>query len=149
MQLPRWLTCVLVALLTLGGCASDVTIDGEDPDATGDDDNEHDILLRDPETPDRWVFAVATTVGQVARTACSTAGVRPLSEQLLAEVECLRPGTLARIDNIANVSLGAGALPKLNAAAATGLRNAVAGGGTMSISSSTRATAQQYVLYYW
>jgi hypothetical protein len=75
--------------------------------------------------------------------------VRPLAEQLLAEVECLRPGTLSRIDNIANVSLGAGALPKLNSAAATALRNTVAGGGTMSISSSTRATAQQYVLYYW
>ncbi len=139
---------------TLIGACTDVTVDdgigtGDDPGDEHGDDGDHDILLADPDAPDRWLFAATTTVGQVARTACSTAGVRPLAEQLLAEVECLRPGTLARIDNIANVSLGSGALPKLNAGAATALRNTVAGGGTMSISSSTRATVQQYVLYYW
>jgi hypothetical protein len=140
-----------LVLVMLAGCATDVTVDdGTGPDATSEDDlNEQDILLRDPDLPDRWLFAGNTTVGQVARTACSTAGVRALSEQLLAEVECLRPGTLSRIDTIANVSLGAGALPKLNSAAATALRGAVSAGGTMSISSSTRATAQQFVLYYW
>lgn len=148
MLLPRRAVLVLAAAIAAGSCTTDVTID-EDTDAHDHDDGEHDILLRDPEIPDRWTFAGATTVGQVARTACSTAGVRALSLQLLAEVECLRPGTLSRIDNIANVNLGAGALPKLNAGAATQLRNAVSGGGTMSISSSTRATAQQYVLYYW
>ena len=139
-------------LVMLAGCATDVTVEDE-TDAPGHDEDEehveHDVFLRDPDVPDRFLFAANTTVGQVARTACSTAGVRPLSEQLLAEVECLRPGTLSRIDNIANVSLGAGALPKMNSAAATALRNTVAGGGTMSVSSTTRATAQQYVLYYW
>ncbi len=141
----------MVVALVVAGCATDVIVDDgtTDPDSHDEDDGEHDILLSDPDVPDRWLFVAATTVGQVARTACSTAGVRPLSEQLLTEVECLRPGTLARIDNIANVSLGAGALPKLNAGAATALRNAVAGAGTLAISSSTRATAQQYVLYHW
>ncbi len=138
----------VLALLLASACTSDVTIEDGDADAH-EDDGEHDILLRNPDVPDRWLFAAGSTVGQVARTACSTAGVRPLSEQLLAEVECLRPGTMARIDNIANVSLGTGALPRMNAAAASALRAAVSGGGTLSISSSTRATAQQYVLYYW
>ncbi len=153
-SLARGHLVLATALALLAAC--DVTVDAgssvdaDDHDHADDEhDHEHDVLSRDPELPDRWVYAATTTVGQVARTACSTAGVRPLSEQLLAEVECLRPGTLARIDNIANVNLGAGALPKLNAGAATALRNAVAGGGTMGISSSTRATAQQYVLYYW
>jgi hypothetical protein len=145
---------VALVMLSLVACASDVTVeDGTDLDAEDVDDAEegvvHEVFLRDPDLPDRFLFAGNQTVGQVARTACSTAGVRPLSEQLLAEVECLRPGTLSRIDNIANVSLGAGALPKLNSAAATALRNTVAGGGTMNLSSSTRATAQQYVLHYW
>ena len=119
-------------------------------DASDDEDIDHDVLLRDPDIPDRHSFRAAATVGMVARTACSTAGVRPLAEQLLAEVECQRPGTLARIDDIPNVSLGAGALPKLNLGGASALRQAVSGGGgTLAISSSTRATAQQYVLRYW
>lgn len=143
---------MLSLVAAVAACATDVVVDdGSQTDAEDGVEEEvvHDVFLRDPDIPDRFLFAANQTVGQVARTACSTAGVRPLSEQLLAEVECLRPGTLSRIDNIANVSLGAGALPKLNSAAATALRNTVAGGGTMSISSSTRATAQQYVLYYW
>lgn len=138
----------MIAALVLGACATDVTVD-DGTDAMDEDDGEQDILLRDPDLPDRWLFAAGATVGQVARTACSTAGVRALSLQLLAEVECLRPGTLARIDNIANVSLGAGALPRLNAGAASALRGAASSGGTLSLSSATRATAQQYVLYYW
>jgi hypothetical protein len=133
-----------ILVVVMSGSCVDVLVDG--PDA---EDVPHDVFLRDPDIPDRHVARAGQTVGMVARTACSTAGVRPLAEQLLVEVECLRPGTLARIDDIPNVSLGAGALPKLNLGGANALRQAVSGGGTMSISSSTRATAQQYVLYYW
>jgi hypothetical protein len=63
-------------------------------------------------------------------------------------VNCLRPGTLTSIASIPGVSLGAGALPQLNVGAARALA-AATGGSAISISSTTRATAQQYVLYYW
>lgn len=107
------------------------------------------VLLADPDVPEAgFQVTAATTVGTVARTACSTAATRGISLQMLGEVECLRPGTLKRIDNIANVSLGAGALPRLNAAAADRLRT-VAASGAISLSSATRSTAQQFVLYYW
>lgn len=110
---------------------------------------EENVLLADPDAPETGFQPLAAaTVGSVARTACSTAATRGLSLQMLGEVECLRPGTMKRIDNIANVSLGAGALPRLNAAAADRLRTA-ASAGAISLSSAARSTAQQYVLYYW
>ena len=51
-------------------------------------------------TADDDVPRAALTVDEVARTQCSAAAVRPLSDQLLAEVACLRPGVLAAIDDI-------------------------------------------------
>ena len=136
---------VALGFLALAACTTDVTVDGVDPDA---DDGDEDIFLSDPDLPDRNLFAAGATVGDVARTACSTAGVKPLATQLLAEVNCLRPDTLTSIGTMPGVSLGAGALPELNVGAARALRTAT-NGASISISSSTRATAQQYVLYYW
>lgn len=110
---------------------------------------EENVLLADPDAPDDSVQPLAAaTVGSIARTACTTAGTRGLSMQMLGEVECLRPGTLRRIDNIPGVSLSSGALPRLNAAAAGRLRTA-ASQGALSLSSAARSTAQQFVLYYW
>jgi D-alanyl-D-alanine carboxypeptidase len=116
-------------------------------------DGEENVLLADPDAPDGAADGAlqplaATTVGAVARTACTTAATRGISLQMLGEVECLRPGTLKRIDNLPGVSLSASALPRLNAAAASALRSA-ASAGALSLSSATRSTAQQFVLYYW
>lgn len=135
---------VALGFLALTACTTDVTVDGIDSDGGEDED----IFLSDPDLPDRNLFAAGATVGDVARTACSTAGVKPLATQLLAEVNCLRPDTLTSIGAMPGVSLGAGALPELNAGAARALRTAT-NGAAISISSTTRATAQQYVLYYW
>lgn len=135
---------VALGFLALTACTTDVTVDGIEPDH----DEGENILHSDPDLPDRNLFAAGATVGDVARTACSTAGVKPLATQLLAEVNCLRPDTLTSIGTMPGVSLGAGALPELNAGAARALRNAT-NGAAISISSTTRATAQQYVLYYW
>jgi D-alanyl-D-alanine carboxypeptidase len=88
------------------------------------------------------------TVGEIARTSCGTAAVKPLSEQLLAEVNCLRPGALIAIDSIPGVNLSLLALPQLNTRAAQALRAAL-GDDAIGILSATRATAQQYVLHYW
>ncbi len=146
---------VLVSLLlasTLAACATDVTVDGSDVDAEVDDpdayEGEENVLLADPDVPDRFVFAGATTVGAIARTACSTAGAAALSEQLLAEVECMRPGTLTSIAGVPGLRLNPGVLSQLNRGAAGALRAAVAG-SSLALNSATRSTAQQYILYYW
>ena len=146
---------VLVSLLlasTLAACATDVTVDGRDVDAEVDDpdayDGEENVLLADPDVPDRFVFAGGTTVGAIARTACSTAGAAALSEQLLAEVECMRPGTLTSIAGVPGLRLNPGMLSQLNRGAAGALRAAVAG-SSLALNSATRSTAQQYILHYW
>jgi hypothetical protein len=148
----------LVPFLVSAGCWAEAD-DGEVGGGDGIDpligtlvdtyDGEANVLLGDPDAPDGNLAMLAgTTVGTLARTACTTAGARGLSLQMLGEVECLRPGTLKRIDNISGVSLSSSVLPRLNAAAADHLRTAAAG-GAISLSSATRSTAQQFILYYW
>ncbi|GAB4216278.1 MAG: hypothetical protein OHK0013_42600 [Sandaracinaceae bacterium] len=86
----------------------------------------------------------------VAGGGCSTAIVRPLSEQLIAEVECLEPGTMARIDGIPGLALTSTALPWLQVPAAGGLADAIADmGGTLSVNSTLRTLPQQLLLYRW
>ncbi|MBP8807927.1 MAG: M15 family metallopeptidase [Kofleriaceae bacterium] len=88
------------------------------------------------------------TVAEVARTQCTAVAVRPLSDQVLAEMMCLRPGALAAIDDLPGVALGANASPVLNAAAARALR-AAADGSPLWLYSTTRTVAQQYVYHAW
>lgn len=153
MRSPARALALAVLSFVLAGvaaaCATDVSVDGadavDDPDGY---DGEQDELLSNPDLPDRFVFAAGTTVGAIARAACSTSGAAALSEQLLAEVECMRPGTLASIAHVSGLHLGPGVLSKLNRGATGALRDAVAG-SSLTLNSATRSTAQQYILYYW
>ena len=45
------------------------------------------------------------TVEAAVSTSCTTSVVRGLAEQLVEEIECIKPGTLTRIDGIANLSI--------------------------------------------
>lgn len=86
----------------------------------------------------------------VAGGGCSTAIVRPLSEQLIEELECLAPGTMARIDGIPGLELGSAALPWLQTPAADGLASAIEDGpGSLSVNSTLRTLPQQLMLYRW
>ena len=149
------LLLVSLALAALAACTTDVGVDGADgsdavdePDDPSAYDGEQDELLSNPDLPDRFVFSAGTTVGAIARTACSTSGAAALSEQLLAEVECMRPGTLASIAHVPGLHLAPGMLSKLNKGATSALRDAVAG-SSLTLNSALRSTAQQYILYYW
>ena len=91
------------------------------------------------------------TISEAAASGgCSTAVVRALSDQLVEEINCLAPGTMARIDGIAGLDLGSAALPWIQAPAATGLRAAIADrGATLSVNSTLRTLPQQLLLYRW
>ncbi|HSO33245.1 MAG TPA: M15 family metallopeptidase [Labilithrix sp.] len=90
--------------------------------------------------------SVTTAVAQ----SCTTTAVKGLSTQLVEEVQCLRPGTLMRIDKTAGLSLGTAVFPYLQAGAAKSLIAAQkARGTTMSINSALRTLPQQYLLYRW
>ncbi len=109
----------------------------------------HDEVYAEHEDDPSVMFAPSQTVGVAATTgACTTSVVRGLAEQLITEVECLRPGTMARIDGIAGVGLASATFPYLQQPAADALRRAAAV-RSISLNSALRTVVQQYVLYTW
>lgn len=77
---------------------------------------------------------------------CSTAGVRELDLQLIAEMNRLQPGVFSSFDN-SLIALGAGAHDSLQAAAAKALQRAVQKRGVkLQVNSAYRTIAQQFVL---
>lgn len=89
------------------------------------------------------------TVNEVAAQACSTAVVRGLSDQLMAEIELLRPGTVASIEDVPGIEAGPGTLPYLQKPAVDALRKVTARGNTIQLNSALRSLAQQYLLHRW
>ncbi|MEW5851739.1 MAG: MopE-related protein [Myxococcota bacterium] len=82
-------------------------------------------------------------------TGCSTSIVAGLSEQLIEEINCLRPDTLANYSG-SGVSNGSAVWPYLQTAAKNALRQAINDrNDTISINSALRTLAQQYLLYRW
>lgn len=81
---------------------------------------------------------------------CSTAGVRQLDLQLIAQIQKLAPGLLIDFSHLP-VNLGAGCHPYLQAPAVKALERAIALRGVkMTINSAYRTLAQQAVLYaHW
>lgn len=113
-----------------------VLIDGED--------GPHEVPIESA------IFAVGLTVAQAVDASCSTSIVAGLSDQLIAELQCLRPGTVESIRGIGNVSLGSAASQWMQAPAARALRRAAGRrSATLFINSSLRSLPQQYLLYQW
>jgi hypothetical protein len=80
---------------------------------------------------------------------CSTSIVRGLAQQLIDEVNCIRPGTLVSFADLPMQPEPA-VWPYLQAPAVEGLRRVVeARGGEFPISSALRTLPQQYLLYRW
>lgn len=102
------------------------------------------------EDPDLGTSSDALSVGGAVGSRCATSAVRGLSEQLIEELNCMRPGMMASIDGISGVTLGSSAFPYLQSEAAAALRRAVSRrGGSMTINSGLRTLPQQYLLYRW
>lgn len=101
-----------------------------------------------------WAEYMATatmdTVGGVAdSSACTTAAVRGLSDQIVAEMNCIKSGLMTNITGF-NVSLSsAAALPYLQNPAASALSRATSGRSRLSLNSTLRTVAQQWILYHW
>ncbi len=136
---------LLPLLLLIPACTTDVTIGPDDPFWA--DGYEHDEVGEEEEmlslsAPSQTVLAAATT------GACSTAVVRGLSEQLVEEIECMRPGTMGRIDGAPGITLGSSVFPFVQKPAAEALRGAAAV-RSLTVNSALRTTVQQFVLYTW
>ena len=81
---------------------------------------------------------------------CTTTSVKGLATQLVDEIQCLKPGSMASIANVPNTSLGSAVFPFLQAPAASALEQVAASRGTpLVINSGLRTLPQQYLLYRW
>ncbi|MEO1271017.1 MAG: hypothetical protein AAFX99_23250 [Myxococcota bacterium] len=92
------------------------------------------------------------TVGAlVTARQCSTGPSFRLNAQIAAEVNCIKPGAFAYIDDIPNVKLNHGANPLLQASAAEALRRvaATAPHAWLPVNSTWRSAVQQYILKRW
>ncbi len=141
LSLPRCLAFAFVFVSALAvGCG------GTDIDA---DDDHHD---GDEEPIGTTSSALVATdpVSAAVTQSCTTTAVKGLATQLVDEIQCLKPGSMKRIDNTAGLKLGAAVFPFLQTPAANALINAQkARGTTMSINSGLRTLPQQYLLYRW
>lgn len=81
---------------------------------------------------------------------CTTTSVKGLATQLVEEIQCMRPGTMDRIDTLKGANLQSAVFPYLQTKAAASLAQAIkARGVTMTINSALRTLPQQYLLYRW
>jgi hypothetical protein len=104
------------------------------------------------ETVDQGSDAVTGgTVAQARDNSCSTTSVKGLSEQIIAEGNCISAGAYAKIPSRGNLSLGSAVFPFLEKPARDQLVASLdAHKGThMTINSALRTIAQQYLLYSW
>ncbi len=82
---------------------------------------------------------------------CTTDAVRPLSEQIIAEANCIRPATYVHVDAGPRATFGDAVFPYLVESARDALVGALAGKkrDRLTVSSMLRTVAQQYLLYGW
>ena len=105
-----------------------------------------------PEPVDQESAELTATdpVSLAVSTSCTTLSVHGLSQQLVDEIQCLKPNTLESIANVSKVSLGSAVFPYLQQPAADTLSKVVAARGTtLTIDSALRTLPQQYLLYQW
>jgi hypothetical protein len=129
--------CGLVsAALSLAGCA--VAPPEQEPDTA------------DP-SGERGDAVVSGTVSDAVSTSCTTASVKPLSQQIIDEMTCMSPGTLAKVPDRPNLSLGDAVFPYLVAPARDALVKSLDAhpSTTMTVNSMFRTVAQQYLLSRW
>jgi len=90
------------------------------------------------------------TVEEAIDDGCTTSILRPLSEQLLLELNCIQPGAVAPIPADMYIDVG-NIFDFLQTPAGATLPTVVdlRPGVTMSMNSALRSLAQQYLLYRW
>jgi hypothetical protein len=134
-----WLPALaLTAMLPLGGAAL-----GCGADASDGEDIDPDVAAAESATG-------VVTVYTASRSGCSTNAVRGLSEQLVAELSCIKPDALEKIETSDLLSMEPEVLPYLQPAAARALRAAVTKyNKPVLINSALRTIPQQYMLRRW
>ncbi len=93
--------------------------------------------------------AALSVVSSITQS-CSTGVVDTLSQQLIDELNCLRPDVLERFDGNPKIQISDVVFPYLQKPAALALEKALSlKTGSMQITSALRTLPQQYLLYEW
>lgn len=95
--------------------------------------------------------AQAATVDEVLGTTCTTSSVKGLSEQIVAQSNCIAPGAFVAVPDQPNVTMGMTVFPYLEEPARDAFVAAAEAdpGTTLGVNSMLRTVAQQYLLYAW
>ena len=105
------------------------------------------VQIQENEVKVRLEESRTTSVMLKNYTSCSTAGLKGLDRQIIAEMNEIEPNCLVNFDDL-NVQLGAAAWPLLQLPAKKALARAIADRGRpMIINSGYRTIAQQQVLF--
>jgi MYXO-CTERM domain-containing protein len=92
------------------------------------------------------------SVAEAASSSCSTTSVKGLSEQIVAQANCIEPGAFVPLPGgLGNLSLGGAVFPYLEEPARDAFVDALEAhpGTSMTVNSMLRTVAQQYLLYRW
>ena len=104
----------------------------------------------DDDTLDTAEALTPGSVGSKILAGCSTRQVWGLTKQLVGELQCMKPGILASLEDVPGVELDEDAFPYLQAPAKTALAAAQRDlGETIHVNSALRTLPQQYLLYRW
>lgn len=133
----RWQTgaCSLIALCA-AGCGEAA------------DEFEDEINCTEP--VGQVAFALGT-VNDAVSNSCSTTSVWGLSEQIVAQMNCLIPGSMAPVPDRPNMTQSSSVFPFMQAPAVNSLIAALDSkpGSTLAVTSMFRTVAQQYLLWRW
>ena len=122
--------CATLTSASLAACAS------EDAPASDLGESQSALVPTDP-------------VSKAVAESCTTTSVKGLSVQLIAEIQCLQPGSFSEL-KIANTTMEPAVFPYLQTPAANALAKVAAGRNVkLGINSATRALPQQFLLYNW
>jgi hypothetical protein len=102
-------------------------------------------------TGDRGDAVGSGSVNDAVASSCATSSVKGLSDQIIAEGQCLEPSAYAQLPELGNLKLGPNVFPFLEKPARDKLVAALQAspGKSMTVNSMLRTVAQQYLLYRW
>lgn len=143
MRRPFFLLLALLAgSATVASCGPKTAYYDDGP--AGDDDDGGGTPTPVPTQPP------GPTVEEVIDDGCTTSVVRPLSEQLIAELNCLSPDVVSQMPADAQLDVG-NIFDFLQTPAGETLPAVLDErlGITMTVNSALRSLAQQYLLYQW
>jgi len=137
-RLGLFCAATLLSGITAAACAPqdeaiDDVVDGEEP------------------TDDLDAAVSVSTVAQAASNTCTTASIKGLSAQIIAEGRCIEPDAFTELPELSNLSVGSAVFPYLEKPARDRLVTALKSRSSTPfvVNSALRTVAQQYLLYNW